>query len=500
MDMGLEQAGMTTVFQCEIDPRCQQVLRRHWPDVPKWDDVSTLTGKHILEQTGGVDVVAWGSPCQDLSVAGKRAGLAGGRSGLFHEGMRIIHELQEESNGLLPRVSIWENVVGAMSSNGGADFETVLTEMVESGSHLVEWAILDAQNFGVPQRRRRIFLVSCFDSAIAERSPNPLLPVAKGSGGNSAKGKSKKPSATGTFEVGFGDGGEELPFVKSRRAQSETDAETWIDGSVAPTLNGFDNLGDTRATVLIVDGTRVNDVRVYDDEVTPTLKSRMGTGGNNVPLIASALGNGEQIINSLDAGIYHHQSIPTQTARNGQLIIEGTANILYQDAVGSLAAVDYKGPNRQYVVQDKLIVEGTTLGFSHTQGLDPQVSETAFPTLRANGSGHAVAYSIREDAIANNFSATEIETARSLSALQPSPQSHHAQTFIVDAPEPTALAVRRLTPLECERLMGWPDDHTRWTDDNLELADSHRYRMCGNGVVSNVARWVGEQIMKANPA
>ena len=75
--MGLEQAGMTTVFQCEIDKHCQQTLNYHWPDVPKWDDVTTLTGEYILQHTDGIDVVAWGSPCQDLSVAGKRAGLEG---------------------------------------------------------------------------------------------------------------------------------------------------------------------------------------------------------------------------------------------------------------------------------------------------------------------------------------------------------------------------------------------------------------------------------------
>ena len=101
-DLGLERAGMSTVFQCEIDAHCQQVLAHHWSDVPRWDDVTTLTGAYVLEMTGGVDVVAWGSPCQDLSVAGKRAGLAGERSGLFHHGVRIIKEMRELSNGRYP--------------------------------------------------------------------------------------------------------------------------------------------------------------------------------------------------------------------------------------------------------------------------------------------------------------------------------------------------------------------------------------------------------------
>jgi hypothetical protein len=132
-DYGLENAGMETVFQCEWDKHANSILYKHWPDVPKWDDVSTLTGKHILAHAPVVDVVAWGSPCQDLSVAGKRAGLEGGRSSLFHEGIRIIKELQEETNGQYPRISIWENVVGALNSNGGADFGIILNKWLKQG-------------------------------------------------------------------------------------------------------------------------------------------------------------------------------------------------------------------------------------------------------------------------------------------------------------------------------------------------------------------------------
>lgn len=217
--MGLEAAGMTTVFQCEIDKNCRQTLEHHWSDVPKWDDVSTLTGKYILDHCDGVDVVAWGSPCQDLSVAGKRAGLSGERSGLFHEGIRIIKELRELSDGQYPTWSIWENVAGALSSNNGADFGEVLYEMDEAGACFSEWGLLDAQYFGIPQRRRRVFVISCFDSAIASRCPDKILDINQGSSRDSAKGnKTRQGIATetegsigtdsepGTFRMrGFGD-------------------------------------------------------------------------------------------------------------------------------------------------------------------------------------------------------------------------------------------------------------------------------------------------------
>lgn len=209
-DKGLEAAGMTTVFQCELDKNCRQTLDHHWASVPKWDDVSTLTGRYILDHCDGVDVVAWGSPCQDLSVAGKRAGLTGERSGLFHQGIRIIKELRELSNGKYPTWSIWENVAGALSSNNGADFGEVLYEMDEAGACFSEWSMLDAQYFGIPQRRRRVFILSCFDPSIAARCPEQILTVEQGSRGDSAKGKQAGQNLTAEIATSVGAGSE--PF------------------------------------------------------------------------------------------------------------------------------------------------------------------------------------------------------------------------------------------------------------------------------------------------
>jgi len=288
-----------------------------------------------------------------------------------------------------------------------------------------------------------VFLVSCFDSATAERCPDPLLPVRESLPGDSKKGKSKGQSAATTLTEGtgagsgivnaigasiyhkstvvnqdvnsghlvtegftpssfanytegvgtlrsnggdLGGGSETLiaePYVKSRRAQSATDDETWVPGKVNPTLNSFD-VGDTRATTAIVepmliDGTRVNDVRVYEPPVQ-TLKERMGTGGNNVPMLA----------------------------------------------------------------------------FDTQFGSNANVFEDQSPTLKA--------------------------TQQSPSILEP------------------MMRIRRLTPIETERLMGWPDDHTKYTAEGTIQADTNRYRQIGNGVASPVARWVAEQIAKVEHA
>lgn len=177
-DLGFERAGFKTSWAVEIDQKAQAVLRLRFPGAELHDDV-TQVGADCL---GPVDVVTFGSPCQDLSVAGKRAGLAGGRSGLFHESVRIIRELRERYGK--PDFAIWENVPGAFSSNGGRDFAVVVQEMVDLGARDVAWRVLDSQGFGVPQRRRRIFLAADFGGeraakvlAFGEGVPRDQSPV-----------------------------------------------------------------------------------------------------------------------------------------------------------------------------------------------------------------------------------------------------------------------------------------------------------------------------------
>jgi site-specific DNA-cytosine methylase len=170
-------------------------------------------------------------------------------------------------------------------------------------------------------------------------------------------------------------------FVKSKRASSFDDFETWIEGGVCTTLNVMDNTGDSRATVLIFYGNRVGDIRMQGDVIN-TLQARMGTGGGNMPIAA---------------------------------------------------------------------------------------------------------YSIREDAKANTFSATPTDTALAVQALQPSVQSHHAQIFLAEE-----TMIRRLTPTECERLQGFPDG---WTEGQ---ADTHRYKQMGNAVAVPVVSWLVNKLMEVS--
>ena len=140
------RCGMQCEWQVEIDDKCRDVLRRHF-DAEVYADVRTV-GKHNLKP---VDLICGGFPCQDLSVAGRREGLAGERSGLWFEFARIIDELE-------PQWVVIENVPGLLSINKGADFAVIIQWLAQRG-YGVCWRVLDSQYFGVPQRRRRVFIV-----------------------------------------------------------------------------------------------------------------------------------------------------------------------------------------------------------------------------------------------------------------------------------------------------------------------------------------------------
>lgn len=175
------QNGIKTVWASEIEPNCVEIVKKHFPDIEHLGDITKINGGKIKP----VDIISFGSPCQNLSTAGNQKGLDGEKSILFFEAIRIIYEMRGATNGQYPKYIIWENVAGAFTSNKGQDFRRVLEEitktyipmpnsrkwasagMVRSGGSSTAWRQLDAQYWGVPQRRKRIYLVHDFagDSA-----------------------------------------------------------------------------------------------------------------------------------------------------------------------------------------------------------------------------------------------------------------------------------------------------------------------------------------------
>lgn len=176
-DLGFDRAGMQCRWQVEKDDRAREVLESHWLDVKRYEDVCNV-GARNLES---VDVICGGFPCQDLSVAGKREGLAGERSGLWYEFHRIIRELK-------PGWVVIENVPGLLSSNGGRDFAVILRGLAECG-YLSAWRVLDAQYFGLAQRRKRVFIVASLGTGRAAQ----VLFESEGGCWNPPPGREERP-------------------------------------------------------------------------------------------------------------------------------------------------------------------------------------------------------------------------------------------------------------------------------------------------------------------
>ena len=221
-------AGITPVWASEIEPYPIRVTTKRLPYMRHYGDVSAINGADVEP----VDIITFGSPCQDMSVAGKRAGLDGERSGLFYQATRIIKEMRRATNGKYPRWAVWENVPGAFSSNKGEDFRAVLEELISvAGSALggadvtiprprkwehagvvlgdgfsIAWRQLDAQFWGVPQRRKRIFLVCDF----ASESAGDVLFKSEGLSGYTPQGFRAWEGAACCIEEGFGDAGGDI--------------------------------------------------------------------------------------------------------------------------------------------------------------------------------------------------------------------------------------------------------------------------------------------------
>ena len=280
--------GIEPVWCSEIEKFPQEITKRHFPNMKHLGDITKIDGAKIEP----VDIVTIGSPCQDLSIAGKRKGLAGERSGLFRTAIYIVRGMRNSTDGEYPRFVVWENVPGAFSSNKGNDFRAVLEEitqssipmpksgrwakagMVRSSGCEVAWRVLDAQYWGVPQRRKRIFLVADFGGQRAGEILFKPESVCR----NTAEGSGERKRTAGSITDSFGESVRCLtPWdVQSRRIFDSRGK--W------PAIYGGE--GGGKGYVAIWDMTHADEVmRPVKDGIVPTLNARMGTGGNQVPVV-----------------------------------------------------------------------------------------------------------------------------------------------------------------------------------------------------------------------
>jgi DNA (cytosine-5)-methyltransferase 1 len=356
--------GWSTAFHAEIEPFCCELLKYHYPGVRNYGD---FTG---IRESEPIDILVGGTPCQSFSVAGKRAGLDDARGNLTLEYLALAGRLR-------PRWLLWENVPGVLSDDGGRTFGTVLGVMGELG-YGVAYRVLDAQHFGVPQRRRRVFVVGY-----------------------------------------LGDW---------RRAAAVLFERACLSGNPAPS-------------------------RETGEDIALPITSRVDRGGEH----REAQGN------NLVAQQLHGHHPRANVDEN--YVITPTLNAHYGDKWG---------------LEDQNALNGGGMfvfDYKQSGETDPTIRSLSHDKSHANGGSHLAVAAFDERNITSKTNRSRVENGA---------PSHSLHSY--------APSIRRLTPRECERLQGFPDDYTLIAYRGKPASDGPRYRALGNSMAVPVMRWIGERI------
>ena len=533
-------SGITPVWASEIEPFPIRVTTKRLPFMKHYGDVSRLNGADLEP----VDVITFGSPCQDMSVAGRRAGLDGSRSNLFYEAVRIAKEMREATNGRYPTWLCWENVPGAFSSSAGADFKAVLDEIrkikdpeadtprpakwpnagcVLADDHSIAWRVFDAQYWGVPQRRKRIYLVA----DLAGQRAGKVLFESEGLSGYTPQGFRSWQGSAGAAEegahpAGVGtDGyngaiadiaatlgvncgmstGRNGVMVLNDQGGSFMAVSEDVTGTLRSQMDGHPPVVvDTPDAIAVENHPTDSRVTVSGDGKVQTLTSRMGTGGNNVPLVmkircgcegggkgpliqkdksGTLATNNDQTLfvptvygicakdsnamksDNPNSGFYEAETTRTLDANGGNPVCNqgGMAVVAVQGSM--IGRSDRNGPQGCGFGGDVSFTLDATDRHAVAYGIDratynmgqnaqfaPCIETEVEPPMLAKGPG-AVAHPVYSTSKSSYHTLAEEDIVNTLVA-----------TDYKDPPTVTEepyYIVRRLTPTECARLQGFPD-------------------------------------------
>lgn len=455
--------GIKPVWSSEIEAYPLRVTAARFPDVKQLGDVTKIDGAAIE----AVDIITFGSPCQDLSVAGKQKGIHDGeRSSLFFEAVRIAKEMREHDRAtgrtgvdVRPRFLVWENVPGAFSSNGGEDFRAVLEALggiAEDGVSIprpakgkwqhagcvvgdgwsIAWRLYDAQYWGVPQRRKRIYLVA----DLAGERADEILFKREGLCGDPAEGGEAREGIAHDAPGGAGGSGGADVSATGFKANQGPKARSigWQEG-LAPTLNA-DTPGLEPTVCYSLKGNAIDrntsqNGRPWSDGAAYTLDATDRHG----------------VVHSLDCRNFASSEEQSYTLQSNGRSLNHQAPIVY-DTTQITSPMNYSNPK-----------PGDPC---HTLGANQHP-----PLCVGNG---------------QMCNITMQEVSNTLDCM------HDQQAILMQGNHPRKYIVRRLTPLECCRLQGFPD----WWEDGVEGSDSARYKMWGNGIALPCAVDVLRRIAK----
>lgn len=515
-------AGITPKWASEIEPFPIRVTTARFPNMKHYGDISAIDGSELEP----VDIISFGSPCQNLSVAGKREGLDGDRSSLFYEAIRIVKEMREATNGKYPRYIVWENVPGAFSSNKGEDFKAVLTEIckvkdeqvsiskpakwenagrIMGDGFSIAWRLLDAQYWGVPQRRQRIYLVADFDGGSAGK----ILFESEGLSGYSAQGfKSWQNAANGITEgVGetggqdslmfenhsqdtryrgplavaqtvsstYGTGGNNQPFVvqtpktlKVRCGCEGGGKGALVQDNLSATLstNNDQTLFQPRAYGVCAKNS--NSMKsdnpnsgFYEADTSRCLDANGGNPTCNQGGIAVIEGNGSRPSHRGDG--YKESDVMytlNATEQHAVAFAEVHATLSANDGPKGPSSQMMKNPEENFVGEVSYGIGRPAMNQGYNAKFSFQIEEEVEPTLVASGAS-GVAHPRFSSSKASFFTEANEECANTLVATD------YKDPPIVNDGDEIDYIVRRLTPTECARLQGFPD----WWCDGIGIPD-----------------------------
>jgi len=545
--------GIRPLWASEIIPECISVTQKHFPEMEHVGDITKLYGGTLPP----VDIITFGSPCQDLSVAsGKRLGLAGERSGLFLEAVRIIREMQEATNGEYPKFALWENVPGALSSSSRRDFKAVLEAFTEAevpmpgsgrwanagmvrgrGADLA-WCVYDAQYFGTAQRRRRIFLIADFRG---QRS-GEILFVPKSLSGYFAAGGTPRqgPAAYAQSGAGTAGAGDVIPAISMRiRCGCEGGGKgplLQIEKSGTLATGNDQYLFAPKDAVEILNDQGGDSLCVEKGGVSPTLRSQ--THGN-LPITAYAI-QGSMIggedsphavtnsgctaqfppdamvgINGNLAGTLlasYYKGTGMRCGRERDVVLCASSGQSHAEILRELSPTLNCASEQPYVVRPGDTGQGNELdfcvmsaGFKHKAGSQSGsigFQEETAPTLLAGQQS-----AVMKACLIGGAAVMEAQTAAvdcrnlretdEISGTLLAKAASGGYSLNYQNPVRTGLCVRRLTPTEAERLQGYPDGWTEAGADGSPISDTKRYQMLGNSIAVPCVAYIMQGITDA---
>ena len=535
--------GIKTVWASEILPTAISVTRRHFPNMTHVGDITKLSGELLPP----VDVIVFGSPCQDLSQAagGNRKGLSGERSGLFMEAVRIINEMRCATNGKYPRYAIWENVPGCFSSNVRRDYKAVLEAFTESRIPMPEsdrwataglvrsqrvniaWIVYDAcRGFGLAQRRKRVFLIADF----AKGRPEEILLIPKSLRWYPPQSFYEGQGVTTAVESGA-DSTEYRAYgicsLASNSMKSLNPYSGVYEAETARTLDlncGNPSCNQGGMAVVAFNGSASPQAEsiAYSEQVSPTLKST--SSGLRTPCVCEP-SNKPHIAYGFDM-----QQITSKTNRSTlkgvqpALCAAGNPHVVHPEIAGTLcaSAAGLSRPAGMASETDLTVaycLQGNMIGREDKNGpAGSGINKDICFTLNA-ADRPAVVFNrqrsdlFKEQDIASTQSARQHKDATDLvcdicavdcrnfnelddvsGTLQAKTTSGYSLNF--QNPVRDGYIVRRLTPTECERLMGFPDGWTEYGHDGKLISDSRRYSMLGNSIATPCAAYIIQGILE----